>query len=78
MPLSSVCVGLWGTWSAFQLKEPADRKGTAVSLSLGRDLRAPGPECGGWAGRSPASGLLEVVAMLLTSLDSYKVNKEIK
>lgn len=72
-----LCVCLWDTFSAFLLDEPANGKETAMSLSLGRDLRAPGLESSGWAGGSPVSDLLEVAATLLTSLKSYKVNKEI-
>ena len=72
-----LCVCLWDTCLAFLLDEPANGKAAAMSLSLGRDLRAPRQESSAWAGGSPMSGLLEVVVTLLISLKSYKVNKEI-
>jgi len=63
--------------SALLVDKHENGKVAAKSLSLVRNPRAPRLECHGGAGGSPVSGLLEVLAMLLISLNSYKVNTEI-
>lgn len=67
VPCVCPCMCLWGTCSALLQVELANRKATAVSLSLGTDLRSPSAMSWDPASRqeeSPSPELLEVTTLI--------------
>lgn len=80
-PCVCPCMCLWDTCSALLQVEPAHRKATAVSLSLGTDLRSPGALSWDPASRqeeSPSPELLEVTTLMASLNRTFRGTRSYK